>query len=47
MQGSGKTYTVGGGHISSLTEDEYGIIPRAVKQMFDIMQVSTVNILKF
>ena len=47
IQGSGKTYTVGGGHISSLTEDEYGIIPRAVKQMFDIMQVSTVNILKF
>ena len=47
IQGSGKTYTIGGGHISSLTEDEYGIIPRAVKQMFDIMQVSSLNIVWF
>ncbi|KAK3104146.1 hypothetical protein FSP39_024813, partial [Pinctada imbricata] len=36
--GSGKTYTVGGGNISSLTEDEYGIIPRALKVMYDIMK---------
>ncbi|KAL3842329.1 hypothetical protein ACJMK2_020357 [Sinanodonta woodiana] len=35
--GSGKTYTIGGGNISSLTEEEYGVIPRAIKQMFDII----------
>ncbi|XP_064601119.1 kinesin-like protein KIF27 [Liolophura sinensis] len=35
--GSGKTYTIGGANITSITEEEYGIIPRAVKQMYDIM----------
>ena len=39
VQGSGKTYTIGGGDISSLTEDEYGVIPRALHHMFYIMQV--------
>ncbi|XP_078703332.1 kinesin-like protein KIF27 [Branchiostoma floridae x Branchiostoma belcheri] len=33
--GSGKTYTiVGGGNTDTITEDEYGIIPRAIKQIF-------------
>ena len=40
FQGSGKTYTVGGGNMNSFTEEEYGIIPRALKDMFDYMQVS-------
>lgn len=35
--GSGKTYTIGGGNLSSMTEQEQGIIPRAVKQMYDLM----------
>ena len=35
--GSGKTYTIGDG-ISSFTDDEYGIIPRALKTIFDNMQ---------
>lgn len=39
LQGSGKTYTVGGGNMNSITEEEYGIIPRALKDMFDYMQV--------
>lgn len=39
--GSGKTYTIGGGNISPVTEDEDGIIPRAVRQMFDIMSIDS------
>lgn len=39
LQGSGKTYTVGGGNMNSITEEEYGVIPRALKDMFDYMQV--------
>lgn len=38
IQGSGKTYTIGDG-ISSFTDDEYGIIPRALKAIFDNMEV--------
>ncbi|XP_061178029.1 kinesin-like protein KIF27 isoform X2 [Saccostrea echinata] len=38
--GSGKTYTVGGGNMNALTEEEYGIIPRALKDMFDYMQAN-------
>ncbi|KAH3886113.1 hypothetical protein DPMN_010114 [Dreissena polymorpha] len=37
--GSGKTYTIGGGNVSMVTEDEDGVIPRAVRQMFDIMSI--------
>ncbi|XP_052800422.1 kinesin-like protein KIF27 isoform X2 [Mya arenaria] len=37
--GSGKTYTIGGGNVSPVTEDEDGIIPRAVRQMFDLMSI--------
>uniref|UniRef100_K1PAX1 Kinesin-like protein KIF27 n=1 Tax=Magallana gigas TaxID=29159 RepID=K1PAX1_MAGGI len=39
-QGSGKTYTVGGGNMNSITEEEYGVIPRALKDMFDYMQAN-------
>ncbi|KAK7479550.1 hypothetical protein BaRGS_00029187 [Batillaria attramentaria] len=39
--GSGKTYTIGGGDISALTEEEYGVIPRALHQMFDTMATNT------
>lgn len=39
FKGSGKTYTIGGGDITTLTEDEYGIIPRALTHMFKIMEV--------
>ena len=45
FQGSGKTYTVGGGNIASLTEDEYGIIPRAIKEMYEIIQVTKINVI--
>ncbi|CAL1543407.1 unnamed protein product [Lymnaea stagnalis] len=40
--GSGKTYTIGGGDITALTEEEYGTIPRAIHHMFKIME-STKN----
>ncbi|XP_033646450.1 kinesin-like protein KIF27 isoform X2 [Asterias rubens] len=36
--GSGKTYTVGGHNATNLTEDEYGIIPRAIQHMFHIIK---------
>ena len=39
FQGSGKTYTVGGTDSAGLLEEEYGIILRAVKQLFHIMEV--------
>ncbi|XP_063996169.1 kinesin-like protein KIF27 isoform X2 [Pogoniulus pusillus] len=32
--GSGKTYTIGGGPIASVAEDEKGIIPRAIEELF-------------
>ncbi|XP_069736257.1 kinesin-like protein KIF27 isoform X2 [Phaenicophaeus curvirostris] len=32
--GSGKTYTIGGGYIASVAEDEKGIIPRAIQELF-------------
>ncbi|KAI0219309.1 hypothetical protein LSAT2_029120 [Lamellibrachia satsuma] len=38
--GSGKTFTIGGGNIASQTEEEFGIIPRAVKQIFDTIQMN-------
>lgn len=40
FQGSGKTHTVGGDSIASQTEDEFGIIPRAVKHLYEIIKVS-------
>jgi len=36
--GSGKTYTIGGTDSAGLLEEEYGIILRAVKQLFQIME---------
>ncbi|XP_072045024.1 kinesin-like protein KIF27 isoform X2 [Amphiura filiformis] len=38
--GSGKTYTIGGHNSINLTEDEIGIIARAVQQMFDIIKAN-------
>ena len=38
-QGSGKTYTIGGGNTTTQTEDEFGIVPRAIKHMFAVMKV--------
>ncbi|KAK2183775.1 hypothetical protein NP493_289g01021 [Ridgeia piscesae] len=38
--GSGKTFTIGGGNIASQTEEEFGVIPRAVKQIFDTIQMN-------
>ncbi|XP_020621415.1 kinesin-like protein KIF27 [Orbicella faveolata] len=35
---SGKTYTIGGTNSAGLLEEEYGIILRAVKQLFQIME---------
>ena len=44
-QGSGKTFTIGGGNIATQTEEEFGVIPRAVKQIFDTIQVRNCIIL--
>ena len=44
-QGSGKTFTVGGGNINSQMDEEFGIIPRAIRNMFEIMQVQQRGIL--
>ncbi|KAJ8049755.1 Kinesin-like protein KIF27 [Holothuria leucospilota] len=35
--GSGKTFTIGGHNIATLSEDEYGILPRAISQVFQKM----------
>lgn len=39
-KGSGKTYTMGTGNTGGLSEDETGIVQRAIKEMFQIVQVS-------
>lgn len=36
--GSGKTYTMGTGFDVTVSEDEQGIIPRAVRQLFQGIQ---------
>ncbi|UJR25871.1 hypothetical protein I4U23_007221 [Adineta vaga] len=36
--GSGKTYTMTGGNILSIGEKDYGIVPRAVKTIFDTIK---------
>ena len=38
LQGSGKTHTIGGGNIASQTEEEFGMIPRAVSDIFATIQ---------
>ncbi|XP_033751505.1 LOW QUALITY PROTEIN: kinesin-like protein KIF27 [Pecten maximus] len=43
--GSGKTFTIGGGNISC--EEEYGIIPRALKEIFDTIEVNIKKTKKF
>ena len=40
FEGSGKTYTMGTGNYSYLDEDERGIIPCAVSDIFTHTQVS-------
>ncbi len=37
-QGSGKTFTMTGGNILSIGENEYGIVPRAVQTIFNTIQ---------
>ena len=37
VKGSGKTFTMGGGSWLSQTDDEMGIMPRAVQQLFEII----------
>lgn len=39
-QGSGKTFTMGGGDISAQDEEDFGIIPRAIHEIFDLVQVT-------
>jgi hypothetical protein len=39
FQGSGKTYTIGSSNTSELLDDEYGVIPRALEQIFHVIQV--------
>ena len=39
FQGSGKTFTIGAGNIASQTEEEFGVVPRAIKDIFDIIKV--------
>ena len=40
LQGAGKTYTMGGGSWLNQTEDDMGIMPRAVQQLFEIMSAN-------
>eukprot|EP00106_Octopus_bimaculoides_P020278 XP_014787720.1 PREDICTED: kinesin-like protein KIF27 [Octopus bimaculoides] len=35
--GSGKTHTIGGFNLSSVSEEQQGIIPRAVRQIYDVI----------
>ena len=42
-KGSGKTFTIGGANTAGLLEEEYGIVPRAAKQIFHIIEVHTVH----
>ncbi|CAH1786333.1 unnamed protein product [Owenia fusiformis] len=39
--GSGKTFTIGGGNIASLVEQEFGIIPRAIQHIFNTIQTDS------
>lgn len=39
FQGSGKTYTIGSANTTELLDEEYGVIPRAVGQIFHIIEV--------
>ena len=41
MKGSGKTFTMGGGSLLNQTEDDIGIMPRAIQQVFDIITANT------
>jgi len=41
VKGSGKTFTMGGGSLLNQTDDDMGIMPRAVQQVFEIMSANT------
>ena len=41
MKGSGKTFTMGGGSLLNQTDDDVGIMPRAVQQVFEIIAANT------
>ena len=40
LQGSGKTYTIGGTNTATHTDDEMGVIPRALQRVFLMIDVS-------
>jgi hypothetical protein len=46
IQGSGKTYTMTGGNISSIREKDFGIVPRAVQTIFDTVKVRLILLIK-
>jgi hypothetical protein len=46
IKGSGKTFTMTGGNILSIGENEYGIIPRAVHTVFKTLQVCLISHLR-
>ena len=37
VKGSGKTFTMGGGSLLNQTDDDVGIMPRAVQQVFEVI----------
>lgn len=41
MKGSGKTFTMGGQSLLNQTDDDIGIMPRAVQQMFEVITANT------
>jgi len=41
VKGSGKTFTMGGGSLLNQTDDDTGIMPRAVQQVFEIIAANT------
>lgn len=41
MKGSGKTFTMGGGSLLNQSDDDVGIMPRAVQQVFEIINTNT------
>lgn len=43
FQGSGKTYTIGGTNAATHTDDEMGIIPRALQRLFHLIHVKYIS----
>ncbi|RDD40339.1 Kinesin-like protein KIF27 [Trichoplax sp. H2] len=42
--GSGKTYTIGGANTAGTSEEEAGIISRAIKRIFEVIQANSIDI---